>query len=186
MKRCECCGASTPCEGKGTVNLESGDYVAVHRPDNEINYFKFGGDEFFRIGGGFGISKFQAKKIEKVDEVPVEWLSGSVTFDEQDTKKIKPFKALVQRHVTWNGWAMPMIHIKDVRRLCNYLNEGYDESDEYGMFFKFNGDKVEIIVHEKHEETYGPIEAEYPLHDGEAYYDFGLYGFTFQFKQKEA
>lgn len=142
-------------------------YYKINRHDGSVQYATKYKDNYFLYGSGFGYSKLDCISIEEVEEIPTEYKSGYVYFDDGVC-----FRAIVDQNNRWNGWYMPWIHESEIDRffeICSY--EDFRMTKE--------GDNV-TIINDDEQEVVSPTEIL-----GEKWYYLGNQGLCFDFVEVE-
>lgn len=142
-------------------------YYKINRPDGSVQYATKYKDSYFLYGSGFGYRKLDCISIEEIEEIPTEYKSGYVYFDDGVC-----FRAIVNSNNRWNGWYMPFIHESEIDKFISLI---YWE--EFGIVRDGN---VITIIHDGEEEIVEPTEIL-----GEKWYYLGNQGLCFEFVEVE-
>jgi hypothetical protein len=155
------------------------EYARVTRVDGTVQYFQVTNKakgELCPVGGGFGLTlnNETVKSIEYIDELPNDLVIGWTAFDEFEESTL--WRAIVNKHDTWNGWAKPYIFADDIEKfLKDIAVEDFAKSH-------LDETKVLVIINDVPEYNGGfteRIEPEQLL--GITVYNVGDLGWTFSF-----
>ena len=147
----------------------------VKRPNGSLQYYRrFKGDtDFFKIGGGFSTSSFEALSVTPVESIPNEMTKGYAYFDGE--RYMSAYCNIIDR---WNGWYKPYIHIKHMPSLIETMwTEG---DDSYEWITPKDANPIVVIRYESEQYT-----IESTTIDNELYYFMGGEGLAFNFDSQE-
>lgn len=155
--------------------LNTRQWYAVHRYDGNVQYAVKYDDLYFLWGSGFGISKFDAEKVEPIEgEPPYKLIEGTVCLD-GDYK----YKGIDNTNHRWNGWACPWILAEDIERFIADMNP-YTEECGVGNIFKLEGET--LIIKDLEDPEYKVYSHKENLMGKDCYY-LGDIGWCFEFKK---
>lgn len=149
----------------------------ITRKDGTKQYAIMHNGNYFIDGTGFGYKTLDCVSIKPIDEVPTVFKSGKFHFDDEFAGN-----GICDINTSWNGWALPFIHIKSVKRLCKMLS--WQDGDDFQKYTLFNkdGETPYVLFQECDGSFVGEIERlESTVIDGETYIYFGNQGLCFQF-----
>jgi hypothetical protein len=66
-----------------------------------------------------GYKTLDCVSIKPIDEIPTVFKSGKFHFDDEFAAN-----GICDINTSWNGWALPFVHIKSVEGLCKMLSWG--------------------------------------------------------------
>lgn len=146
-------------------------WYKVTRPNGVIQYATKNGESYFLGGSGFGYSQLEAISIEPIEALPSELRKGFANFEGDEATNMR---AYCNPHRTWNGWAMPYIHVDDIPKFISLAS--WEDH-----IFKMEGDNLRVVqLYDGEVENDDIIEPR--IFDGEKYYYLGDEGLVFDFE----
>jgi hypothetical protein len=135
--------------------MEKMQYARITRTDSVIQFFQVidkQNMELCPVGGGRCLTPNMntVKSVEFVDRLPEEWIIGYASIDGYENK----WRALHQKHASWNGWACPYILADDIKNFLkdiaveSYGKSNIDENENLNLILEDEPDQVDIIMPE--------------------------------------
>lgn len=154
--------------------MEKMQYARITRMDNVVEFFQVVDKqnmELAPVGGGRCLTPNMntVKSVEFVDQLPEEYVSGYASIDGYERK----WRAIQQKHASWNGWACPYILADDINNflqdisVSEYSKSHIDENKTLYIILEDEPNQVDIIVPENI--------------NGLKVYNVGLLGWCFDF-----
>ena len=156
--------------------MKNQQWYEITRKDGTKQYATMHKDNYFIGGSGLGYKTLDCISVKPIDDIPIVYKSGKFHFDDEFAGN-----GICDINTSWNGWALPFIHIDSVDALCKLLS--YEDGEDFYQRYELVDTFPPYVTFDQKDGTDIGEKEILPrtVIDGKTYIYFGNQGLCFQF-----